>query len=87
MIRKLSLIVISLLTPLLFIGCATTGTNQTNVTQADIAQTNTSDFNSTGTLSPLNTKENPWTNVSPQVQAQQQAARAAAAGHGGGGRR
>lgn len=33
-------------------------------------------MNASGTPSPLNTAANPWTQVNPQIQAQQQAARA-----------
>lgn len=52
----------------LIIGCAR-GTGQV------------SDFNATGTPSPLNTSANSWTNVNPSVQGQMRAG-AIAAGHG-----
>lgn len=63
--RMLGVILTAVLGQLLLSGCATT----------DNANQQQSNFNASGTPSPLNTGANPWTNVNPQVQGQIQANR------------
>jgi PBP1b-binding outer membrane lipoprotein LpoB len=60
---KSSLVILLISLGFLLAGCVTTN------------NTPNQDMTTTGTLSPLNTSANPWTNVNPQVQGQQQAAR------------